>query len=493
MNTRKTFFRGNILNILSQFFKILRTIVIIPIIIKSVGIVLYGKYALFQTIVGFLFGLSAFGVGVSMNRYMPAAEDKAEKNGLFMPQFYFQAFSLTMMSSIFIAFPNAAVKTIFGGEMTFSVWIIPLFLFSMFLNAQGYNYYRNILRIGHMVVMPMAVSVVFITLIIAYNQIALFNLNSLIIITSVSYLIVSLPALNSIRKDIGIFNKSGVYKYRNELMLGFPVVLNFVVDFILSGSDRFFISKYLSLESVGIYSVAYTIGSLIIMIPRAISGILPQMMIKAHKNGSSEFFTLQRISIKLYLLLAIPYTFFMILFGKYAVYLLANYEIAEKSGYIVSIISLSQIFYGLNIIISNNLFIKLDTKRIFYANAIAAIANLVLNMILLYYFKSIFIPAITTVLGYLTANIYLSRSIGKKTILNVFDVKFIWKLIIISSFIFPFKVMVGYFQLDMYNILHVTGAALILFMVFIVLARIINIFPEYAIVREYFSANRDRK
>jgi len=199
----------------------------------------------------------------------------------------------------------------------------------------------------------------------------------------------------------------------SDIRLGFPLVLGFIVDFILSGSDRYFIAFYMSVTAVGYYNPGYVLGSLIVFIPKAMGTALPQLMSKAVDGKDVvEAERMLDYAIKIFLLLAIPFVFGGMVFSRPILTLIANREVAENAYLVTPLVGLGSIFYGLNLILSNVLFVRMKTYAMFKMNLIASLFSVIANAILLYFFRNIVITGITTFLSYLIAFLYI-RSIVK--------------------------------------------------------------------------------
>ena len=115
--------------------------------------------------------------------------------------------------------------------------------------------------------------------------------------------------------------------------------------------------------------------------------------------------------LKGFLIVAIPFCVGCAVLSKPLLILLANPEVAEKSKLVAPIVALGTLFYGMNAILSNVLFVLLKTATIFKMNLTSALLNLVLNVVLLYFFRNILIAAITTFVSYFIVFIFIRRSV----------------------------------------------------------------------------------
>lgn len=186
--------------------------------------------------------------------------------------------------------------------------------------------------------------------------------------------------------------------------------------------------------AVGYYNPAYVIGSLIILFAKVSGVVLPALMSKLVDKGD-EYKAQKMINytIKGYLLLAIPFVVGCVVFSKLLLFVYTNEDISNNSYLLMPIIALGSIFYGLNIILSNVLFVRMKTVLIFRANSLVVILNLLLNLVFLYYFKNIMVAAITTLVSYTVAFLYVMPKVNRLWDIN-FEVKAIIKSIIASTF-----------------------------------------------------------
>jgi len=411
-----TFIKDNSTVIVGTMLVYLRGMILMPIIIKTAGVAVYGGFVLLMSILGIIFGVSSFGVGFKAKRLLPSAALMAGRGELFYRQFLFQLFSILFLSFAFMLLNRQIGVSIFKNEVNYSAGIIPLYLFCYLLYSQASDYFRYTSRINAMTI----ATVIFPYLNIGIVLLFLFfykslNINFLILSETFSALLVAMPCFWTIFSEIGV--RALPYPVKDivdDIRLGFPLVLGFIVDFVLAGSDRYFIAFYLSVAAVGYYNPAYAIGSLIIFVPKAMGTVLPQLMSKASDQKSEyEAQRMMDYAIKIFLLLAIPFIFASMVTAKAVLTFLANADVAQRSFLVVPIVALGTLFYGLNLILSNALFVHMKTKEMFKMNLLASGFNMLANLILLYFIRDILVAAITTFLSYLIAFIYINRTVGK--------------------------------------------------------------------------------
>jgi len=95
----RSFIKDNAIVLIGHILVYLKGIILMPIIIKTVGVTIYGGFTLLSSILGIAFGLSSFGAGFRARRFLPSAETMSARSDLFYPQFFF-----SLLSTIF--FPS---------------------------------------------------------------------------------------------------------------------------------------------------------------------------------------------------------------------------------------------------------------------------------------------------------------------------------------------------------------------------------------------------
>jgi len=326
---------------------------------------------------------------------------------------------------------------IFKNEIRYSVPIIPLYLFCYFIYSQGSDYFRYTSRVHYMTVATLSFPYIHIGLILLFFYCYKYiSINVLVLSQTLSAFLIAVPCFWIIFREIGLrFSFYSIKGLVFDIKLGFPLVFNFIVDFILAVSDRYFIAFYLTVSAVGYYNPGYVLGSLIIFIPKAMGTVLPQLLSKAVDNNKKhEAQRMLNYAIKIFLLLAIPFIFGCMILSTPILTLLANRDVAENAYLVTLIVALGTLFYGLNIILSNVLFVRMKTYTMLKMSIFASVFNLLANLILLYFFRNIIIAAITTFMSYLIAFIYINKIVKKETWQVSFQLVTIVKSIAASLF-----------------------------------------------------------
>ena len=306
----RSFVKDNTIITIGNIFLNLKSIILIPIIIKTVGIETYGGYTLLASLYGIAYGISSFGVGYKAQRHLPAAKTSQERRELFYPQFLFHLSSIIVMSIVIILSSRLINELLFDNSIAYSIFLIPALLMTKALYSQANLYYRFTSRISIMTVMSLMYGYLDIAVILfCFYYLKSISINILLFSQSFVGLGIGVVSFYFIIRDINI--RFIFYKLKElylDIKIGFPLILNMIIDFILSGSDRYFIALYISVASVGYYSTGYMLGTLIILLPKAMGGALPQLLSRAidlDDNRSVDL--LLNYSVKIFIIIAIPY------------------------------------------------------------------------------------------------------------------------------------------------------------------------------------------
>lgn len=434
MESYRTFIRNNRVLFIGHVLIYAQGIILMPIIIKTAGVALYGGYILLYGLVGFTYGISSFGVGFKMRRFLPAIEERNERCTLFYPQFFFNLLSITLMSAIIILCYPVLDKVLFKGGIIFTRWLVFPYLISYFLYSQSTDYFLATHRVNRFncatILFPYLNIAIVLLLYFVTKEL---SVNLLFTIQIASYLLISIPMVIMLVREIGFKIQFPNMKYLTEdIRLGFPLRLNYTMDYFLASSDKYLITYFMTVAAVGYYSPGYALGSLVVFFPRVMSVVLLPLLSKSVDTGKeTEAHAMLNYAIKGFLLLAIPFVIASAVMSKDILILLGNAEVAQEAYMVTPIVALGTLFFGLNLILSNALWVRMKTSIMFKMNALAAIINIVLNVVLLYLYINILVAAFTTLLSYAIVFIFVYRAVNMRWALR-FDFTSIVKSLIAS-------------------------------------------------------------
>jgi O-antigen/teichoic acid export membrane protein len=476
---KKEFIKDNTLSFITHILIYMKAIFLIPIIIKTVGVSVYGSFSLITAFVGIIVGLSSMGVGVKSFRYLPSSKTAVQKAQNFYPPFYFKLFMLFLISTLIVIFGSNIKSFFVEKDSNFSIYILPIYLLLYIVYEYSNSYLRYSSKIFYMCLHGIGYAYLHVSFILIYSNFDDISINVLFLSQAFMAFLISMPVIYIIYKEINFrFIYFKLSEIKEQIKIGFPMVLNFIADFILAASDRFVLAYFMGAIAVGLYVPAYTLGALILLVPKAIGTVVPQLMAKSIDSG--EFEQAKKLfinSIQIFVLVCIPFIFGSYLIGYEALLLLANEEVAIKGKYIATIVALSSLFYGFNLLMSQANMIDLKTGVIFKANFIAALFNFISNVVLLYFFENIYIPAITTVLSFMIATIYFYKSLDEKWIDKLLFI-FVLKIILVSTMMFFMVFMVSIYLPQNTIIINMFIKIILVVLVYVILLIIFKIYTK---------------
>ncbi|MFA5039033.1 MAG: polysaccharide biosynthesis C-terminal domain-containing protein, partial [Candidatus Omnitrophota bacterium] len=387
-------------------------IILMPLIIKTAGPAVYGGYILLLGLTGFIFGISSLGAGFKCSRFLPASEKSEERRALFFPPFYFQFLSLSLLSLLFFCFYPLLERFFLKGEILFSKGLIFPYLFSLFLFSQATGYFLSTHRVRYFNYATIASPYLNIALVaLFYFQTRRLTVNILFVSQTLVYALLLAPLAVKLFGELGLanpfLNRKALWE---DIKLGFPLKLNYVMDFLLGSGDRYVMTYFLSVAAVGYYNPGYALGSLILFFPRVSGIVLLPLLSKAVDSGKDlEAYHMLNYTVKGFLLLAIPFIVGSAVMSRPLLQLFANADIARQAWLVTPVVAAATLFFGLNLILSNILWVRMKTSVMFHMNVIAAVVNVSLNIVFLQIFKNILVAAFVTLVSYLIVFIFVCR------------------------------------------------------------------------------------
>lgn len=414
MDARVGYVRDNARLLVGHVLIYAQGVILTPLIIKTAGPTIYGGYVLLMLFVGFIFGISGLGVGVRSRRYLPSATTSAERSALFYAQFVFQFWSVLILSICIVILYPLVGQPLLKDKATFNVWLVASFLVANLVFSQACEYFRSTHRLQHFNYATVAQPYLYIALAVCVFALTRsLSINVLVAMQTVALVAVATPLVIQLLREIGFHPKFP--KWRDsvaDMRIGLPLLLGYVVDVVLSSGDRLIIAAFLSVTEVGYYAPAYALASLIIFFAKVSGTSLPPSLSRmVDENREAEARQLVNHSIRGFVIIAIPYVVGCAVVGKSLLTLFANAAVADAAWLVMPIVALGTFFYGLTTILANVLFVRVNTRAMFHANAIAAGLSLALNAVLLYLFENILCAALTALVSYVVAFCFVRRSV----------------------------------------------------------------------------------
>ncbi|MDF1877895.1 oligosaccharide flippase family protein [Sulfurimonas sp. SAG-AH-194-L11] len=209
----------------------------------------------------------------------------------------------------------------------------------------------------------------------------------------------------------GIFSLFGLYilmkmdylgkitfKYTKDILhFGLPLIPHAVSGTIMAMSDRYFISYFEGNEQVGLYTVAYQISALMLLVSMSVNQAWSPMLFRLLKN--KNIVHVKKITLLLFVLF---------IFTAVSIYFLQNilfsifvnenfYSAKEYFGWLL----LGFVFQSLYFLVTNLLFFEKKTKFLATLTITAALINIMLNYLLIQEFGTIGVAYATAITWFL--------------------------------------------------------------------------------------------
>ncbi len=181
------------------------------------------------------------------------------------------------------------------------------------------------------------------------------------------------------------------------LILSIPLLPHLISHWILSLSDRLILSHYLGIESVGVYSIGYQIGSLIFLIANAINSAWVPFYYHTRTTGVGNDHL--RMIVKNIVLVI---NTICILVVSFSPILLDILSIGENKNYmiIIGLVSLAGIFQMYYFIFVSQTFFSKEIKWIPMITISTSFVNIIINIIFIPHF-GIIAAATSTIISYI--------------------------------------------------------------------------------------------
>lgn len=192
---------------------------------------------------------------------------------------------------------------------------------------------------------------------------------------------------------------------RKAILFGTPLIFHQIGKFVINQSDRIFLAKMISVEEMGIYSVGYQIGNVILIIVLAFSNFfspfLYERLAKNTEQGKREVVKVSYAFIGgtllavILLSLVTPLIFGWMIDSRYA----------SGASYVIWV-GLGYFFWGIYTIFSGYIFYSKKTKVLGWLAFANVVINLLLNFLLISWIGALG-AAIATCISYFLVAVFM--------------------------------------------------------------------------------------
>jgi O-antigen/teichoic acid export membrane protein len=353
----------------------------IPIVTKTLGTSQYGIWALIITAISLITPFAMFSFNASIVRFLAVEKDINR-----IREDYFSAFLLVLLS---------------GSIFSLLFFLISDFLAKYFLKDMSLSHY---LKLSSLLILLNSVFPVVLAYFRRGSRIGIFNLlsfgssafqiGSIILFISLGYgltgviwasilslSIIDIVGVLIIFKEIG-FSLPKFANTKTYLKWGIPLTPNSAIQWIISVSDRYVISSFLGVSAAGIYNAADSLGSYASFALYPIGIVLYPIISKAYDEGKSdECRVYLQYSFKYLMMLTIPAVFGLTVLAKVLLRTLTTPQFFSGIS-IVGLAALGALISCIYAICNNIIHLVGKTQLTVRILSIAAISNIMLNIIL---------------------------------------------------------------------------------------------------------------
>ncbi|MFA5029976.1 MAG: oligosaccharide flippase family protein [Patescibacteria group bacterium] len=444
-----------------QILTKIRALFVLPLITKVLGTTDYGLWMQFTVTIEFIFPLASLGLTGALTRFFAAEKEKEKiREGFYT--IFFVILGLCVVLSTIIHFGSHFLAKSFFDNNIRIVQLLSITLIFHCLNTLQLSYFRTFKQTNKYSFFFLLENYggLGIILFLVLSGYGIFEvLVSLMLVKAILFSIIFVI----IAREIG-FAFPHFRNMRHFLHFSLPSIPSNISGWVLQLSDRYVIAFFLGVVAVGVYSPAYTLGSLVAILAAPFAFILTPYLSESYdRNNLAEVKQYLFYSLKYFLILAIPSVFGLALLSKPLLTALSNADIAEKAYVITPFVAVATLLYGLIIILSEVVGLVKKTIIIAKGWVIGAVLNIGLNLIIIPYL-GIFGAALTTFFSYSVVFVFLFLK-SRRLIQYRFDMKSVIKSIAISTVFFPIIML-----LQPNTLLSIFSSVILCFVVYCVAA-----------------------
>lgn len=419
------------------------SLITLPIITAKLTKAEYGTYDLISTLVSLLLPIVTLQIQSAAFRFLIEYDKDMEKRKQIIATIFIFVMTISMLVMIVL------FCVLYKINIITRVLIIVYFLADILLTllqqiARGLH--KNKLYSASAVIVS-AINMILILLIV---QVVDAGLNGVIMSTGIATCITTIILLNklNILKEIKIINFK-LEILRDLLKYSWPMIPNSLSNWVISFSDRAIITFNLGIEANAIYSVANKIPNLFTSLQGTFVMAWQENASIASKDDdislyyTNVFDAISRIffGIMSCLIAATPLLFVLLIRGEY-----------DEAYLQMPILYLGLLFSGIASFIGGIYVAVKQTKSIGITTIVAAIINIIVN-ILLIKFIGIYAGSISTMVSYLCLAIYRMKNIQKFV-----EIKYKYKKILLYCLLLVIMSILCYQRIAILNIINIVIA-----------------------------------
>lgn len=405
----KNFSKASVIYGLGGALRKLSGFLLLPFLTEKLTPKDYGVFALVSLIMIAFTGIANLGTGNSVSILFFQENNLKKQENLIWTNSILLFFTNILLLSLVIIFSENISQLVLKTDLYSKIIIISFLGLSLRVLSDPFMNYLRMTKQSFKYVLLNAFGTMIFVLLTIYHVIHLDQgLAGYVLAITLSHLISFIFVLLTVGFRIS-FDLT-VAKILPLIKVGFPSIFGVFAFLVIDYSDRELIQLFLGLDSLGIYTVAYSFGMLVVLFTDAFS-LAWSPFFNSYINKQSEAKFIFPSILNVYLALSFSILILIFYCSKSIFHLLT--ESSYHSGYsIIGLISFSYLMKGVYLIFLPGFYFNKKLHLISLIEWSAAIINVILNLIMIPKL-GILGAAIATALSYLTLCI-ISYFKGKK-------------------------------------------------------------------------------
>ena len=422
------FYRNSIILLISEMILKFKAFILVPILTKSLGTIDYGIWSQINIINTFIYPLILLGTDSAILRFLPGENFEKQKN-LFSNWIIFLMIPAVLFTLLIVLCPNVFAYVFFGANDNKLKTLVSIaainIIITVLINAfkLWYRVLNNYNGYAFLIILQSLLNFISIYITVFFLKSDLFFI---IFATIISDIIVALVFF------LQIFNfknlKIDYEFYKKIIVYGYVLIPAAYFIWAMNSLDRIFLANFCDLSDVGIYSLSFSLGYLVIQLfVNTIYTTFPaEATMLYKKNKITKMLQIEIFSKRFFCIVITMSIIFFIVLGEDIIILIANQEFSKGSK-IIPLIILSQYFQTF----ASYSIVKLGliNKQVYHSIAlgIAVLLNFIINFLLVPIY-GITGAVISLIFSYGVEYIFLEIVLPKD--FRVFDYKYYFKVVI---------------------------------------------------------------
>lgn len=364
-----------------QIFENGRSFLLIPVIAKTLGASGYGIWVQVKIGITFLCPFLLLGMGGGITRFLPGSSKREISDGMFSS--FVSAFSTGLLSAFLIILLAGMIQRYIGLVDSNGLFIKGLALLGIVepLNNLYLEYFRSFRRMKTLLNLSIFDTIFefFPVFWFAYKG---FGIGIVIFSFACGRFIMAVAKSLFILREISIgsFKMGTVINY---IKFGFPLIWANFFFYISNYIDRYLIGFFHSAKEVGIYSLAYTIGYVVVLMSAPWDRVLtPTITTYWNKGDMAQTTNYFEHTLRYVLIFAIPAIVFLSAIGKTIIRVLSTPEFFSAT-YIIPIMLMTFLIFEVGVFYQRIVILSHGSNIVMKIFAIAAVISIVLNIALI--------------------------------------------------------------------------------------------------------------